>query len=113
TLLRRTTPPDLLRGAANAAEQPRLAQQQYAEAARLYALAPQTEASRSNAIESQIRNAQLESHQGKLDNAVARLISVQDQIRPLSNSYLVQMFYSTLGELQLRRHRAAEAEQAL
>ncbi len=99
--------------AAKAAQQPRLAGQQYAEAERLYALVPQTEASRSNAIDSQIRNAELESHQGQLDNALGRLISVQDQIRPLSNNYLVQMFYSTLGELQLRRHRQSEAEEAL
>jgi CHAT domain-containing protein len=99
--------------AANAAHQPRLAEQQYAEAARLYSLAPQTEASRSNAIESQIRNAQLDSRRGRLDNAVGRLISVQDQIRPLSNNYLVQMFYSTLGELELRKQRAVEAERAL
>jgi CHAT domain-containing protein len=99
--------------AAIAAKQPRLAEQQYAEAARLYALAPQTEASRWNAIESQIRNAQMESHLGHLDNALGRLISVQDQVRRLSNNYLIQMFYATLGELQLRRHREAEAEQAL
>ncbi len=99
--------------AANAADESRLAEQQYAEAARLYALAPQTDASRSNAIENQIRNAQLESRQGQLENALGRLISVQDQIRPLSNNYLIQMFYSTLGEIQLRSHREAEAEQAL
>ncbi len=42
-----------------------------------------------------------------------RLTTIQDQVRPLSNNYLVQMFYSTLGELQLGRHRDAEAEQAL
>jgi CHAT domain-containing protein len=104
---------ELLAHAANAAHQPRLAEQQYAEAARLYALAPQTEASRSNAIENQIRNAQLELRQGQPDNALGRLISVQDQIRRLSNNYLIQMFYSTLGELQLRGHREAEAERAL
>jgi CHAT domain-containing protein/cytochrome c-type biogenesis protein CcmH/NrfG len=104
---------ELLAHAAKAAHQPRLAEQQYAEAARLYALAPKTAASRSNAIENQIRNAQLESRQGQLDSAVGRLISVQDQIRPLSNHYLVQMFYSALGELQLHRHRETEAEQAL
>jgi CHAT domain-containing protein len=104
---------ELLAHAAKAAHQPRLAEQQYAEAARVYALAPQTEASRSNAIENQIRNAQLQSRQGQLDNALGRLISVQDQIRSLSNNYLVQMFYSALGELQVRRHREAEAEQAL
>jgi CHAT domain-containing protein len=112
-LQRRATAHELLAHAANAAHQPRLAERQYAEAARLYALAPQTEASRSNAIENQIRNAQLESRQGQLDDALRRLISVQDQIRPLSNNYLVQMFYSTLGELQLRRQREDEAEQAL
>ena len=112
-LLWRATTHESLAQAAKAAHQPRLAEQQYAEAARLYALAPQTEASRSNAIENQIRSAQLESRQGQLDNALGRLISVQDQIRSLSNNYLVQMFYSVLGELQLHRHREAEAEQAL
>jgi CHAT domain-containing protein len=111
--LQRATAHELLAHAANAAHQPKLAEQQYIEAARLYALAPQTEASRSNAIENQIRNAQLDLHQGRLDDALGRLISVQGQIRPLSNNYLVQMFYSVLGELQLRRHRGAEAEQAL
>ena len=50
---------------------------------------------------------------GRFDDAIARLTSIQDEVRPLSNNYLVQMFYSTLGELQLRRHREAEAEQAL
>ncbi len=112
-LLRRAKAHESLARAANAAHEPRLAGQQYAEAARLYALAPPTEASRSNAIENQIRNAQLQSRQGQLDNALGRLISVQAQIRPLSNNYLVQMFYSVLGELQLRRHRDVEAEQAL
>jgi CHAT domain-containing protein/tetratricopeptide (TPR) repeat protein len=112
-LLRRATAHEMLAHAAKAAHQPHLAEQQYAEAARLYALAPQTDASRSNAIENQIRNAQLESRQGLLDNALARLISVQDRVRPLTNNYLVQMFYSTLGELQLRRQRAVEADQAL
>lgn len=104
---------ELLAHAAIAAHQPRLAEQQYAEAARFYALAPQSDASRSNEIENQIRNAQLESRQGQLESALGRLVSVQDQIRPLSNNYLVQMFYSVLGELQLRRHREVEAERAL
>jgi CHAT domain-containing protein/tetratricopeptide (TPR) repeat protein len=112
-LLRRAIARESLAHAAKAAHQPRLAEQQYAEANRLYALAPQNEASRSNVIENQIRNAQLDLREGQLENALGRLISVQDRIRPLSNNYLVQMFYSTLGELQLRRQRAVEAEQAL
>jgi len=112
-LWRRAMAHEMLAGAANAAHRPRLAEQQYAEAARLYTVAPRTEASRSNSIENQIRNAQLELRQGQLETALGRLISVQGQIRPLSNNYLVQMFYSVLGELQLRRHREAEAQQAL
>jgi len=39
---------------------------------------------------------------GRFDDAIMRLTSIQNQIRPLSQTnYLAQMFYSTLGELQL------------
>ena len=50
---------------------------------------------------------------GRFEDAIVRLTAIQEQIRPLSNQYLAQMFYSTLGELQLSRHREVEAEQAL
>jgi CHAT domain-containing protein/cytochrome c-type biogenesis protein CcmH/NrfG len=99
--------------AATGARLPQLAEQQYAEAARLVALAPRTDASRSYALETEILIAQVEARLGRFDTAIVRLASIQDQIRPLSNNYLVQMFYSTLGELQLRSHRETEAEQAL
>ena len=102
-----------LANAATAAHQAQFAEQQYAQAARLYTLAPRTDASRSSALETKIRIAQLESHLGRFDAAIARLTSVQEEVRPLSNNYLAQMFYSTLGELQLRRDRPVEAEQAL
>jgi CHAT domain-containing protein len=111
----------LLRAAANRAtadaatdaHQPRTAQQRYAEAARLFALAPRTEANHINSLENEIRTARVDVHQVRFDDALARLTRIQDQIRPLSNNYLAQIFYSTLGELQLGRHREAEAEQAL
>jgi CHAT domain-containing protein len=99
--------------AAAAARQPEIAELQYAEAARLFALAPRTEASRNYAIDTGIRIARLEARFGRFDAAIGRLTSIQNQVRPLSNNYLVQMFYSTLGEVQLRGHREAEAEQAL
>ena len=99
--------------AAAAARQPDVAELQYAEAARLFALAPRTEASRDYAIETGIRIARLEARVGRFDAAIVRLTSIQDQVRPLSNNFLAQMFYSTLGELQLGRHREPEAEQAL
>jgi CHAT domain-containing protein len=99
--------------AATAARRPELAELQYADAARLFALAPRTDASRNYAIETEIRLAQVEARVGHFDDAIVRLTEIQNQIRPLSNSFLAQLFYSTLGELQLGRHRPNEAEQAL
>jgi CHAT domain-containing protein len=99
--------------AAASAHQPQIGATQYAEAARLFALAPRTEASREFALEMEIRVARVEARLGRFDPAFVRLTSIQDQIRPLSNNYLVQMFYATLGELQLRRHREPDAEHAL
>lgn len=98
--------------AAIAAHQPDVAEQHYAEAARLYTLAPQTGAIRAGRIEMEIRTAQVEARQSAFDAALARLTPVQDDVRKLSNNYLAQIFYSTLGEVQLRSHHAAEAEQA-
>jgi CHAT domain-containing protein len=100
-------------GAAAAARLPEIATEHYTEAARLFDLAPRTDATRSYVLETEIRIAQLEARLDHFDDAIARLTQIQDQVRPLSNNYLVQMFYSTLGELQLRRHREADAEQAL
>ena len=99
--------------AATEAHLPQVAEHEYADAARLFAAAPNTDASRNAELEMEVRASQLEAHQGQFDKAIARLTVIQDQIRPLSNNYLVQMFYSTLGELQLGRHREVEAEQAL
>lgn len=112
-LLRRAWAHNAMGNAAAFAHLPQDAELQYAEAARLFAAAPRTEASRHYALETEVRTAQIESHMGRFDDAIARLTAIQDQVRPLSNNYLAEMFYSTLGELQLGRHREAEAEQAL
>ena len=112
-LLQRAMAHSLMASAATAARLPRIAEQQYAEAARLFAAAPRTAASRNDALEAGIRTARLEAQQGRFDDGIARLTGIQDQVRSLSNNYLAQAFYSTLGELQLGRHREAEAEQAL
>jgi CHAT domain-containing protein/cytochrome c-type biogenesis protein CcmH/NrfG len=97
--------------AALAAHQPDIAAYQYQEAARLYALAPQTEAIRAYRIESEIRSAQAESRQSAFGLALARLTSTQGEVRRLSNNYLAEIFYSTLGQVQLGSHHAEEAEQ--
>lgn len=99
--------------AANAAHQPEVAKYEYGEAVRLYALAPQTEATRTDRLESEIRTAQLEAGQGAFDAALGRLTRVQDEVRQISNNRLAQNFYSTLGEVELCAHHAPEAEQAL
>ncbi len=98
--------------AASAANQPQIAEREYAEAGRLYALAPQTEATRNSRIESDIRTAQLEARRKKPHAALDRLTRVQSEILQVSNDYLKQIFYSILGEVQLRRGRPEEAEQA-
>jgi CHAT domain-containing protein len=92
---------------------PDMARQQFAEAGRLFAVAPRTEASRSAVLENEIRTARVEGQQGRFENAIAQLTRIQDQVRSLSNNYDVQMFYSTLGEVQLGVRRNPEAEQAL
>ncbi len=112
-LLHRAMAHSWMASAATAARLPEVAEQQYAEAARLFAAAPRTEASRSDRLEAEIQTAQLEARLGRFDDAIARLTDIQDLVRPLSNNYLVRLFYSTLGELQLRQHREPEAEQAL
>src|ERR1700687_881234 len=57
--------------------------------------------------------AHLGGRQSAFGAALARLTRVQDEVRQLSNNYLAQIFYSALGEVQLRSHHEAEAEQAL
>jgi CHAT domain-containing protein/tetratricopeptide (TPR) repeat protein len=99
--------------AASAAHQPEVAERQYVEAARLFALAPQTEAIRADLLENEIRTSESEAHQHAFDDALARLARVQDEVQQLSNNYLAQIFYSTLGEVQLRSHHTTEAEQSL
>ena len=99
--------------AAAAARQPQVAAQHYAEAAQLYALVPQSEAVRALRLHDAIRAAQLESRQGHFDNALSQLTRIQSEIRQPSDNYHALMFYSTLGQLQLRRQHETEAEQAL
>jgi CHAT domain-containing protein len=100
---------------ANAATQvqPQMAQASYAEAARLFALAPDSQAAREDVLWVRLWSAQLNLGMGKTDHALEQLTSLQDQLRRMSDNYYAQIYYSALGQLQLRRHRAVEAEQSL
>jgi CHAT domain-containing protein len=90
-----------------------IAEREYAEAGRLFLAAPRNLTSRADAIEVELMRARLEGRLDRLDDGIVRLIGIQDEVRALSNKYLLQMFYSTLGELQVRSHRDHEAEQTL
>ncbi len=103
----------LMAKAAVSARQPEIAKREFAEASRLYRLAPQNEAIQVDLLEMEVRNAQLEVRQGALDVALERLMRVQSGVQQASDSYLAQIFYSTLGETQLRAHHAGDAEQSL
>lgn len=111
-LLLRAVAHSKLANAASAAHRPEIAAVQYAKAAGLYALAPQTGATRGARLYNEIMTAQAEAHEGKFDAAVARLTRAQIEVRQSTDSVLAQVFYSTLGAVQLRSHHAAEAEQA-
>jgi CHAT domain-containing protein/tetratricopeptide (TPR) repeat protein len=112
-LLQRALASHEFANAAMAAGLRQTAEREYAAASRLFAAAPRNRTREVGAIEVEILSARLEARMGRLDDGIARLIGVQDRVRGVSTKYLSQMFYSTLGELQLRRHRDAEAEQAL
>jgi CHAT domain-containing protein/tetratricopeptide (TPR) repeat protein len=111
-LLLRAEAHGLMAEAAVTAVKPAIAREQYAEATRLYALAPQTEATRTHRLEAEIKTAQFEARQNLLEPALSRLLRIQSQIKQLSNNFIAQLFYSTLGEVQLRSHHYGEAEQA-
>ena len=111
-LLLRAMAHSAMADAATTARMPQLAEQQYAQASVLFAAAPHTQASRDDAVEIGIRIARLQADQGRFDDAIARLTEIQQQVRALTNNYLAQIFYSTLGEAQLRSHHEAEAELA-
>jgi len=89
------------------------AEREYAAASRFFAAAPRNRRSEVDAIEVEIMSARLEARMDRLDDGIARMTGVQDRVHRLSEKFLSQMFYSTMGEMQLRRHRDAEAEQAL
>ena len=113
SVLRKLVAYQSLARAAEAAHQPGLAAEQYAEVTRLFALRPHTGADTDYPIELQIRGARLDSNSGQPEKALTRLLSLQDQIRVLTDDYVAQMFYATLGEVQLGRHRYNDAEQTL
>ncbi len=99
--------------AASAAGHPELAQHHYAEATQLYSQVPQSDAVRSFELSAQIQAAHLDNRLGHPEAAMVRLNAIRGDVSNLRESYLVQAFYSTLGQVELSQQRYPEAEQAL
>jgi CHAT domain-containing protein len=99
--------------AALTASMPELAAKELAESAELFARAPQTRATLNDKVEAQTQLARVEALLGRPDEALSLLKGLQAYLRTLSNNYVAIKFYSTLGEVYLKRGEDAEADTAL
>lgn len=99
--------------AASSAGMPELGEREFTAASHLFAAAPQSEASRNNLVEVETLLALLESRQGRLEEAWARLDRISASIPQLSDHYLAIRYYSALGELEMRSASFREGERSL
>jgi CHAT domain-containing protein/tetratricopeptide (TPR) repeat protein len=99
--------------AAYMADVPLVAEQEYAEADRLFTAAPQTDSTLNDRIEAETWFARLMAKRGASNEALTLLMKIQSRVATLSNDYVRINFYSALGEVQLRRGSIDEAGQPL
>jgi CHAT domain-containing protein len=99
--------------AAWSADMPDLARKEFAEAERLFALAPDTDVLFGHRIEAGTMLAAVEVRAGRLVEARGLLEALKPGVDRLSNDFLAIQFYSVLGEAQRRLGQTAEAEKAL
>jgi len=82
---------------------PQLAEQQFAEAARLFSSAPDTSSVQWRILEAKIDLANVQSLQsGRADEAFTALLAYLPEVERLSNRYIESQYYTTLGHLKLR-----------
>lgn len=103
----------LAASAALSAEMPDLAKDEFAQAERLFALAPDTNALVGNRMEAGTMLAAVELRDGRPAKARELLEALNPGIGQLSNDYVAIQFYSVLGEAERRLGRPREAEKAL
>ena len=89
------------------------AEAEFAEASRLFALAPQSESTRNNHIEAEAWVGRLQARRGQGDIALARLRRLRPDVERLSDNYVAISFYTTLGEVELRQNATEDAGAAL
>ncbi len=103
----------LMATAADTADAPVLAQQEFARASKIFAASPQIESTQIARLEAETRLASIEARQGAAARAVTRLSPLEPEVRKLSNNYLAILFYSTLGDAESRAEKGKESESAL
>jgi CHAT domain-containing protein len=88
------------------------AEREYNSAAKWFALAPKTAANRSYLLSNEIDAAGADARAGRFTEGIRRLTRIQNQVPATGDRYIQQAFFATLGELNLRNHQPAQAEQA-
>ncbi len=89
---------------------PRAAEREYGQASRLFAAAPQTEATLNDRIQAEVWLARLLSKRGESKDALARLTRLKPYLSAMSNNYVAINFYSSLGEVQLDNHLLEDSD---
>jgi CHAT domain-containing protein/cytochrome c-type biogenesis protein CcmH/NrfG len=112
-LLLRAMAHSWMANSAYSADLPKLAEEEYREADRLFAAAPQTHASLNDRMEAEIWLARLMARRGDFDLAITLLSKIQLQVPVLSNDYVAINYYSALGEVRLRRGSIDDAGEPL
>jgi len=103
----------LMASAATAAEQPRIAENEFTRASQLFAAAPQIKSTRIARIEAETRLGEVETAEGKSQQAVSRLQHLEPQVSRLSDNLLAILFYTTLGDAESHVGDDREAASAL
>jgi CHAT domain-containing protein/tetratricopeptide (TPR) repeat protein len=95
------------------AEIPSLAEREFARASDLFNAAPQTEATLRDQLDAEIWLAKLETRQGDLDAASARLQQLKRELDAAPSFGTEIGFYSTQAEIDLRKQKYDDADSAL
>jgi CHAT domain-containing protein/tetratricopeptide (TPR) repeat protein len=99
--------------AANAAKMPQIAENEFAQAAKLFAAAPHIRSTRVAELEAEIRLAGVEATTGDAKQAVDRLRPMQADVEKLADNFLSILFYTILGNAEASAGEWDEAERDL
>lgn len=106
----------IMADAAIAAGQPRFAEEELTRSAQLFNLSPKIKATRIAHMEAETRLAAVKlrlADSESLTTVANQLEAIAPEIADLSDNFLATLFYTTLGQMEVRRHDDAKAESFL